>query len=143
MYTINVTNLNRTYKNFGQHAEQCLTFTLTGEIRKADHVPYHVGSDIPEYHMSVKTGAFSLMSGNYCEGMDFEEIIETYMANTASQLVAFVSKAMVAYVMNLAEFNEFLHRFAYLTYESGSHKNKVACLKESKKMVAWLEARVG
>ena len=145
MYTITCANINRTYANFGNHAEQALAYTLTGEIRKHDKVPYDKDSDIPEYHMSVKSEKFSLMSGNLCESEDFEEIISQYMARTASKCVAYVSQAMVAYVMNMVEFNEFLHRFCGLERESSKNggRIKVKMRSESKQVLRWLEERVG
>lgn len=145
MYTITCADINRTYSNFGTHAEQALAYTLTGEIRKHDRVPYDKDSDIPEYHMSVKSSGFSLMSGNLCESEDFEEIINQYMTRVASKCVAYVSQAMVAYVMNMVEFNEFLHKFCGLERESsknGGHA-KVKMRKESQKVIRWLEERVG
>ena len=144
MYTIKTATIERTYKNFGNHAEQALAFTLTGEIRKHDHVAYDKGSDIPEYNMSVKSSGFSLMSARLCESEDFEEIITQYMAHTASTCVAYVAQNMVAYVMNMEQFNEFLHRFCYLNRESTQNGGgyKVKMLKESKKVLAWLDERV-
>lgn len=145
MYTINTATIERTYSNFGSHAEQALAFTLTGEMRTHDKVPYHKGSDIPEYHMSVKTQGFTLMSANLCESEDFEEIISQYMANVASTCVAYVAQNMVAYVMNMVEFNEFLHLFCTTDRESSKNGGgiKVKMRKESKKVMDWLTAKVG
>ena len=144
MYTIKTAAIERTYKNFGNHAEQALAFTLTGEIRKHDKVAYDKGSDIPEFNMSVKSSGFSLMSARLCESEDFEEIIAQYMARSASTCVAYVAQNMVAYVMNMKQFNEFLHRFCYLNRESTQNGGgvKVKMLKESKKVLAWLNERV-
>ena len=42
METMKVATINRTYTNWGAHCEQALAFTLTGEIRKHDHVPFDI-----------------------------------------------------------------------------------------------------
>ena len=52
--------IDRTYANNGQHSQQMLDYTLTGQIRKADHLKWDKGSDIPEYAMSVKSARFTL-----------------------------------------------------------------------------------
>ena len=145
MTTMKVIEIERTYSNFGNHAEQALAYTLTGEIRKHDKVPFNVGSDIPEYHISVKSSGFSLAGANINFGATKEEKIADYMERTASKLVAYVSQDMVAYIMNMAEFREFLENFTYLGRESTSNGGglKVQCRKESKKMLMWLNERVG
>lgn len=144
MYTIQTTTIERTYKNFGKHAEQALAYTLTGEIRKADCVPYNVDSDIPEYHMSVKSRGFSLMSGNLCRAQDFEGIVNQYMGEVASKCVAYVAQNMVAYVMDMEEFREFLYLSCGLCRESTRNggRIKVKMRSESKKVLAWLNERV-
>lgn len=144
MYTIKTATIERTYSNFGNHAEQALAYTLTGEIRKHGKITYDKGSDIPEYDMSVKSSGFSLMSARLCESEDFEEIISQYMTNTASTCVAYVAQNMVAYVMNMEQFNEFLHQFCYLDRESTKNGGgvKVKMLRESKKVLTWLNERV-
>ena len=144
MYIIKTATIERTYDNFGNHAEQALAYTLTGEIRDHGDLPYDQGSDIPEFNMSVKSSGFSLMSANLCESEDFEEIIAQYMTNTASTCVAYVAQNMVAYVMNMEQFNEFLHQFCRLDRESSKNGGgvKVKMRKESKKVLTWLNERV-
>jgi hypothetical protein len=112
-----------------------------------DNVPYNVGSDIETCGMkiSVKSPKASLMSGNYCIGCNsFEEIWETYKANTHSDTIAFVTHELDTYFMNIEEFADFVHAFGYLSRESQSNGGniKIAFLNESKRMRAWFAERV-
>lgn len=139
-------SMPRMYKNFGQHAEQLMAYTLTGEIRKHDNgVRYDRESDIPEYHMSVKSARFSLMSSCCCVAQTFEGIIAEYMANTVSKCVAYVSATGKAYIMNMVEFEAFLYRFCKLTKDSqkSGGRYKVRMQEETGKVIRWLEERVG
>lgn len=145
MTTIKVVEIERTYTNFGNHVQQALDYTLTGQIRPHDHVPFHIDSDIPELHISVKSSGFSLASAKVNFGNTKEEKIEDYFARTASTHVAYVSKDMVAYIMDMVEFREFLNTFTYMDRESAKNGGgaKVKALSESKKMLRWLNERVG
>lgn len=51
----------------------------------------------------------------------------------------------MAYVMDMVEFAEFLDNFTYLDRESEQNGGglKVKCYKESKRMLRWLNERVG
>lgn len=142
--TITLTETFRNYKNFGQHAEQVLAYTLTGEIRKADKVPFYMGSDIPEYEMSVKSSKFSLMNGNACESQTFEGICEEFFAKVVSKKFAYVTQDMVAYVMNIEQFRQFVYLFCGLERESQKNggRYKVKMRAESKKTLAWLEKNI-
>ena len=133
--TLTLTETFRNYKNFGQHAEQVLAYTLTGEIRKADKVPFYMGSDIPEYEMSVKSSKFSLMNGNACESQTFEGICEEFFAKVVS---------MVVYIMNIEQFRQFVYLFCGLERESQKNggRYKVKMRAESKKTLAWLEKNI-
>ena len=145
MFTISVKTLEHTEdKNQGRYKEKALAYTLTGEIRKGDRIAYDKGSDIPEYNMSVKSAGFSLMHGNLCEAQDFDGIVNQYMANVASTCVAYVSHEMVAYIMDMTEFREFLYMSCSLCRESQRHggRYKVKMRSESKKVMAWLSERV-
>lgn len=145
MTTINCAIIENIYpNNFGNHCERSLAYTLTGELRKHDRVPYYKDSDIPEYKMSVKSSSFTLMSGGVCVAQDFDGIIEEYFSRTASEVIAYVAKNMVAYVMDKTEFREFLTLFCRLERESSQNggRYKVKMRPESRKTLAWLEAHV-
>lgn len=138
-------SITRTCKNNGQHAQQVMDFNTTGKIRKPDHVPYYMDSDIPETRTSVKSEKFTLVSGNLMEAQTFEGQIAEYMARTASETVAYVTKDNVAYIMDMTEFNIFLHMFAGLEAESAKNggKMKIRARSESKAMLRWFEEMVG
>ena len=145
MTSITLTTIERTYTNNGQHAEQTLAYALTGEIRAHDNVPFDKGSDIPEYHMSVKSSKASLMSGNRCESQTKEGIIAELIAKSASTCFAYVvADFSVAYVMNGNEFAEFCTEFGSLTRESTKNggKAKVQLRAESAKTLAWFKAHI-
>lgn len=143
MTTIICKTINRTYANDGAHREQALAYTLTGEMRRHDKVRYNEGSDIPEFHMSVKASGFTLMSGNICKAQDFEGILAEYAENTASRQVAYVTEDMTAYVMEIPLFCEFCRAFCRLERESQKNggRYKVRMNKESKAVLEWLAAR--
>lgn len=144
MTTITVTDIARTYSNWGNHCEQALAFTLTGEIRKHDHVPFYMDSDIPEYSMSVKSSGFTLASGKVNMGETFDEKLADFFGRVHSDKFAYVTVSMVAYVMDRNEFEQFLRTFGYMDRDSQKNGGllKVKCRKESKKMLNWFEARV-
>jgi len=144
MTTIKMTTIERRYANFGQHAEQTLAYTLTGEIRKHDHIAYTAGSDIPEYAMSVKSAKFSLMNGNLCESQDFDGIVEEFFRKTASKCFAYITQEMECFVMNPEEFRCFVCQFCGLSRESTKNggRCKVQMPSESKAVLAWLRMAV-
>lgn len=145
MTIITCEKIERTYTNNGQHAEQTLAYTLTHEIRKHDNVPFDKGSDIPEFHMSVKSSKASLMSGNRCESQTKEGIIAEFIAKSASEIFAYVlADFSKAYAMNGEEFAEFCQAFGGLTRESTKNggRAKVQLYAESKRMREWLEGRI-
>lgn len=137
-------SITRTYSNGGQHAEQLFAYNVTGEIRKHDKVPYYMDSDVPETHTSVKSEKFTLAGGNLMEAQTFEGQIAEYMARTASTNVAYVTKSEIAYIMDMTEFNIFLHMFTKLEAESAKNggKMKIRARSESKAMLRWFEAQI-
>jgi hypothetical protein len=140
MTTITLATIERTYANNGQHAEQLLAYTLTGNLRKHDRVPFDKGSDIPEFCMSVKSGGATLMNGNLCTKDTKDGIIEEFITRSVSTCFAFVlADFSVAYVMNAVEFKMFCELFSNTCRDS--HKNggkiKVQIYKESQKMRNW------
>lgn len=144
MTTINVLTIERTYANWGNHCEQALAYTLTGEIRKHDHVPFYADSDIPEANMSVKSSGFTLASAKVNHGETFEEKLDDFVKRVHSDKFAYVTEDFVAYVMTLDEFIKFIRLFCYLDRESTRNGGgyKIKCRKETKKMRAWLAASI-
>ena len=143
METITVKTIS-TYKNGGERAEQNLAYTLLGEVRSHNALPFDKGSDIPEYHMSVKSSHFTLVSGRLMTATTLEGQINEYMARTASKKFAYVSDENIAYMMTATEFKAFLMAFA--RFEKDSTKNggcyKVRFPRETRKVLEWLAQRV-
>lgn len=145
MTTIICKNIEHKYNNFGMQAERALAYTLTGELRDHDHVPFDKGSDIPEFHMSVKTGGFSLMSGRYSPVQEFGAIVDEFFSRVKSERFAYITRGMEVYVMDKGEFREFVNEFCYMGRESSSNGGhvKVQMRHESRKTLAWLMSRAG
>lgn len=140
MYTIKVKHLPQQYKNQGSHKEQCVAYTLTGEIRKHDRIQFDQGSDIPEYNASVKSSHFTLASGKINMGNTLEEKIADYFNRTVSTLFIYVTNEFDAYMMNATEFKQFLLAFGKLERDSKKHGGylKVRVPRENKQMLQWL-----
>lgn len=144
MTSMTVTDIARTYSNWGNHCEQALAYTLTGEIRAHDHVPFFADSDIPEYNMSVKASRFSLASAKVNHGDTFEEKLEDFRTRVHSDKFAYVTETMTAYIMTLDEFITFVKMFCYLDRESSKNGGgyKIKCRAESQKMRDWLASNL-
>ena len=143
MTTINTISIS-TYTNAGERAEQNLIYTICGQIRPHDSVPFDKGSDFPEWHLSIKSARFSLASGRMMNATTFDGQIEEYFERTASKVWAYVTETGIAYIMDETEFRTFLYTFG--KFERDSTRNggqyKVRFPKETKVMLAWLAMRV-
>lgn len=132
------------YANSGSAKEQNLAYALTGKMCKHDNVPFDKGSDIPEFHMSVKSSRFTLVSGKLMSADSFEGQIDEYFARVASSSWAYVTENNEAYIMDMAEFRSMLMMFARFERDSSKNggKSKVRFPAENKKILAWLSAQV-
>ena len=128
------------YRNNGQRVQQNLDFQLTGQLRKADRVPFDQGSDIPEYRLSVKSYHFTLASD--LQGNSYEEMKADFFARCHSERFAYVTRSQLVYIMNAEQFSEFLDLFHELDRSSASNGSKVVIRgkREPKAMLEWLEA---
>ena len=143
-YTINHISNS---KNAGIAREHDLCAYM-GIVRTThDSTDYRTSSDIcvGERHISVKASAFTLMSGNMCEGEDtFDGIWSVYKRNTHSNEWAYITEDYTVYMMNMGEFEKFLRTFGRTERESEKNGGamKIRCRKESKKMRDWLKANM-
>ena len=143
MKVVKLLPIKRQYKNNGQHAEQLADYALTGQIRKADRVPFDKGSDIPELEASVKSARFTLAST--LKGETFEEQLEDYFSRTASKVAVYVSLQLeTAFVMDMEEFRAFIETFCKLQRSSSKNGGKqvIRMGTETKKVQEWLLERV-
>ena len=142
MTVIQSLNITRTYSNNGQHSQQVVDFTLTGNIRKADNHKWNEESDIPELNMSVKSARFTLAYA--LEGETKEEKINYYFNNVKSTSWAYITNEGIIYIMNRIEFYEFLMFCTGLQLTStknGKHYT-VKQNHETEKIRQWLKARI-
>lgn len=144
MYAIHCTTIECTYYNHGQHCEQMLAYTLTGEIRRSGKLPYYMSSDIPEYHMSVKSSGATLASAKVMMSDTYEGQFEEFFNRTASTCFAYVSMDNIAYVMDTEEFKDFVRHFGRFYRESTKNGGgyKIQLLKESSKMLKYFAERI-
>ena len=130
------------YKNNGEFAESVAKYHRGLDYLVNPATSYDNGSDIESLNASVKSSGASLAR---VYGNTKDEILNTYFANVHSTLWIYVSKVddeITEYHMNAEEFKAFLEAWGEIAKESGTHLQKVRLKKESKKMMAWLEARV-
>ena len=131
MTTITLKTITRTYKNNGQHAEQVVRFTLTGEICKADNVPFTAGGDCGD--IQVKSARATI-----CHGSDIAAHVAMDAATTYVYVLADFS---TAYIMTPAEYIAFASRFGTPTRESSKNGGglKIRFGHETKAMLEWLK----
>lgn len=141
MTTIQSITINRTYKNNGQHSQQTVDFTLTGQLRKADNHKWNIESDIPELNMSVKADRFTLASD--LMGETLSQKVSDYFNCTASTSWAYITTEGQIYIMNRIEFHMFLMLFGTLERDSTKNggKIKVRFAHETAKVREWLRAQ--
>lgn len=111
-----------------------------------DSAAYDKDSDVNVggKHMSVKASKFTLMSGSLCEGLtEFDAIWNLYESKVHSNTFVYGTQDGRAFEMDMDEFKQFVYKFCTVQKESAKNggASKIRCRAESKKMLAWLEAR--
>lgn len=119
--------------------EDDFRYAMTGiATHKHDSVEFSKGADVLDY--SVKTSHASLPSTLKGETIA-DKLNDMYKRDYANKYV-YISDNNDAYIMNKCEFTAFVTEFGRL--ERDSQKNgggiKVRLLKESSRMLAWLNA---
>jgi hypothetical protein len=132
--------------NNGTEKEHNFCYYHNVDRVKHDSVPYDKGSDldIGDLHISIKSSRFTLMSGSLCKGCTtFDEIWAVYARNVHSNTFVYITNDYIVYMMNLAEFKQFVYEFCGLERESQKNGGylKIKCRTESKKMLNWLRER--
>ena len=120
------------YRNHGQDAEQSIRFALTGEICKADNLRHDLGADCLNFQ--IKSARATV-----CKGTD----LEAYLDRDASTAYIYATNDGTAYIMDRAEYTEFVKAFGTVTRESASNggAEKIRLGHESGKMLEWFGAR--
>ena len=119
----------RMYANNGQHLEQIYRFNKSGKICKADN---NKGCDYED--IQIKSARATI-----CKGTDLKSHIE----NDVAKRYVYITKSLIAYEMNKAEYLEFCKMFTTLTRESQKNGGgeKMRLKSESKAMLEWLKAK--
>jgi len=127
MYSLIAKETPRTYKNNGIHAQQVACYTLTNELKGHDNLRYDKGTDILDYQ--VKSAKASLHDPNL---------------EKASKFIYVSKDFKTLYIMNRAEYQDFINNFSYKSKESQKNGSgeKLRLLDESKRMLQWLNERV-
>ena len=146
MTTINLTPCFDA-KTEGDNREWALARYMGINRTVHDTKAYDKASDVEvgALKISVKASGFSLMSGSLCKGLTtFDEIWNLFESNVHSNTFAYVTADYTCYLMNLATFKKFVYQFCSLDRESKSNGGaiKIKCRRETKKMLAWLEAEI-
>lgn len=145
MYSIKLAYAEKHEKeNNGYWKERLVACQLGGESdHRKDKTPFYMGSDIESLHMSVKSARFTLASGNINHGETLEEKISDYIDRTVSTCVAYVTNDLIAYIMDMTEFANFMRRFCKLEAESSKNGGamKVKCGHETQDLLNWLKAK--
>lgn len=133
MYTMTMIQLTRQYKNDGQHAEQCARYTLTGQIEKADNIPFTVKADCLSYQIKAHRATI-------CKGTDIKAHIK---ADRAERYIYVRRDFEVMYIMNPIEWLDFCETFGTVTTESKANggATKTRLKTEGNAMREWLRAR--
>ena len=132
-----------THRNAGIAREWALCRYYKVERTAHDALPYDKGSDLDAAgkHISIKASAFTLMSGNLCEGIeDFDGIWSLYESRVHSDTFAYITEDFKVYEMTLSEFKRFVYAFGRTERESEKNGGamKIRLRKESGKMLRWL-----
>lgn len=131
MRIIALAQIERTYKNNGQHAEQTARFTLTGRIEKADNKPFWCGGDCG--NIQIKSSRATI-----CKGLDIEKHVMSDPAKFYGYVVSDFSKM---YVMTKTEYTEFSKKFGTITTDSNGKNGgsqKIRLKTENREMIDWL-----
>lgn len=133
MRAVKLMEIERTYKNNGQHAEQIARYTLTGRIEKADNRPHDLGGDIG--NIQVKSARATV-----CRGTD----IEQYLNEDGATAWGYVTEDFeTMYIMDRKEWEKFVKMFGTITFESKKNGGfqKIRLKSESQEMKRWLTER--
>ena len=130
---------NSHWMNQGELIETLVKLHMGFKPGKDASTAYDLGSDIPEIKASVKSGKATLV--NFFLGNTPIEILDTYFKNVHSETFIWgviEENLLTAYTMNPEEFRTFCETWSYM------NERKVLRFKtSSKKMISWLEEKVG
>ncbi len=129
-------NGGESWINGGEFAEIAAKAAHGLDTTKDANTRFDEGSDVPEFHASVKSSKASLTNMKLANS--FDASVAAYFERTASSEVWYVSvmdELVTIYKMNATKFERFLRKFAKL-----NERGVIRIAATSSKMLAWLDA---
>lgn len=124
------------WMNGGEFAEAAAKAVHGLDAAKDANTRFNEGSDVPEFHASVKSSKASLTNCKLAD--DFEGSLKAYFENVASSefwYVTIADELVIIYKMNATKFERFLRKFSKL-----NERGVIRMAATSSKMLAWLDA---
>lgn len=129
-------NGGKSWLNSGEFAEAAAKAAHGLDAAKDANTRFNEGSDVPEFHASVKSSKASLTNMKLAD--TFEASLTAYFEQVASSefwYVTIVDELVTIYKMNATKFEKFLRKFSKL-----NERGVIRIAATSSKMLAWLDA---
>lgn len=129
-------NGGKNWLNGGEFAEIAAKAAHGLDATKDANTRFDEGSDVPEFHASVKSSKASLTNMKLADS--FDASLTAYFEQTASSefwYVSIMDELVTIYKMNATKFERFLRKFAKL-----NERGVIRIAATSSKMLAWLDA---
>lgn len=128
-------NGGKSWLNAGEFMEAVAKAMHGLDAGKDANTRFNEGSDVPEFHASVKSSKASLTNCKLAD--DFEGSVRAYFEQVASSefwYVTMVDELATIYKMNAKTFERFIRKFAKL-----NERGVIRFATTSAKMLAWLD----
>lgn len=129
-------NGGKSWLNGGEFAEIAAKAAHGLDATKDANTRFDEGSDVPEFHASVKSSKASLTNMKLADS--FDASVTAYFEQTASTefwYVSIMDELVTIYKMNATKFERFLRKFSKL-----NERGVIRIAATSSKMLAWLDA---
>ena len=129
-------NGGKSWLNGGEFAEVVAKAAHGLDATKDANTRFNEGSDVPEFHASVKSSKASLTNMKLADS--FDASVTAYFEQTASSefwYVSIMDELVTIYKMNATKFEKFLRKFSKL-----NERGVIRIAATSAKMLAWLDA---
>lgn len=129
-------NGGKSWLNAGEFMEAIAKAMHGLDAGKDTNTRFDEGSDVPEFHASVKSSKASLTNCKLAD--DFEGSVRAYFEQVASSefwYVTIADELVTIYKMNATKFERFLRRFSKL-----NERGVIRIAATSAKMLTWLDA---
>lgn len=128
-------NGGKSWLNAGEFMEAVAKAMHGLDAGKDANTRFDEGSDVPEFHASVKSSKASLTNCKLAD--DFEGSVRAYFEQVASSefwYVTMIDELATVYKMNAKTFERFIRKFAKL-----NERGVIRFATTSAKMLAWLD----